>query len=222
METDVDCGGDACPPCPLGDKCNVNTECASGNCSAGHCAPSTTTACEPVDPMSPSCDDCVEDGLETDVDCGGDACPPCSNGKACLVDTDCASGNCANGTCAVGTPACAPVDPMNPSCNDCAVDGMETDVDCGGDACPLCPDGKACLVDTDCTSGNCANGTCAAGTPTCAPVDPMNPSCGDCMKDGMETDVDCGGDACPPCASGKACQTGADCLSGACSGGNCG
>jgi hypothetical protein len=37
-ETDVDCGG-SCPACPNGDTCNVNTDCQSGNCSQGTCAP---------------------------------------------------------------------------------------------------------------------------------------------------------------------------------------
>ncbi len=40
--------------------------------------------------------------------------------------------------------------------------------------------------------------------------------CSDGVKGGDETDVDCGG-RCGPCADGKACATGADCESGACS-----
>ncbi len=34
------------------------------------------------------------------------------------------------------------------------------------------------------------------------------------MKTGLETDVDCGGRDCSPCADGKHGRTGADCLSG--------
>jgi hypothetical protein len=220
METGVDCGGDASPPCPLGAACSADTDCATGTCQLGTGAPSSST-CAPVDPPNPTCDDCVKDGAETDVDCGGDACPPCLLGKACLADTDCATGTCQLGTCAPSSSTCAPVDPQNPTCDDCVKDGAETDVDCGGDACPPCATGKACLAGADCASGDCAQGTCAVGTPTCAPVDPQNPTCDDCVKDGTETDVDCGGDACSPCGTGKVCQTGADCLSGACPSGRC-
>jgi hypothetical protein len=35
-EGDVDCGG-SCPPCVNGDTCNVNADCASGQCTAGLC-----------------------------------------------------------------------------------------------------------------------------------------------------------------------------------------
>ncbi len=41
-----------------------------------------------------------------------------------------------------------------------AKDNSETDVDCGGGNCPLCAQGNACLVDSDCTSLNCTNDTC--------------------------------------------------------------
>jgi hypothetical protein len=34
-------------------------------------------------------------------------------------------------------------------------DGKETDTDCGGGECNQCPNGKKCLVDSDCTNGTC-------------------------------------------------------------------
>lgn len=46
-------------------------------------------------------------------------------------------------------------------------------------------------------------------------------SCTDGMRDGQETDVDCGGPMCPPCANTKACTQGSDCQSGFCSGAAC-
>lgn len=55
----------------------------------------------PPDPYKPpgwSCSDGNKNGYETDVDCGGQTCPPCSNGKNCLVDSDCESGVCDNVT----------------------------------------------------------------------------------------------------------------------------
>jgi hypothetical protein len=47
----------------------------------------------------PSCTNGVRDGDETDVDCGGGACPPCANGRACAVRRDCAALVCAGGRC---------------------------------------------------------------------------------------------------------------------------
>jgi len=41
------------------------------------------------------------------------------------------------------------------------------------------------------------------------------------MKDGKETDVDCGGGGCNTCAAGKACLTSADCTSKVCTGNLC-
>src|SRR5215213_7489141 len=46
------------------------------------------------------------------------------------------------------------------------------------------------------------------------------PSCTDRRKDGLETDIDCGG-TCTPCALDRACQTSTDCLSGACKSSKC-
>ncbi len=46
------------------------------------------------------------------------------------------------------------------------------------------------------------------------------PSCNDGFKNGMETDVDCGG-GCGPCSPGKACAKTADCASGLCTNSVC-
>jgi hypothetical protein len=73
------------------------------------------------------------------------------------------------------------------SCSNLTKDGSETDVDCGGAACPLCPDTKHCLKDGDCQSTYCAAGTC------------VQPTCTDGVKNGTETAIDCGGASCGPC-----------------------
>ena len=42
-------------------------------------------------------------------------------------------------------------------------DGSESDVDCGSDVCSPCPDGDACVVDSDCESGSgCLSGVCSS------------------------------------------------------------
>ncbi len=82
-----------------------------------------------------------------------------------------------------------------------------TDTDCGG-ACPPCADGKQCLVDAD-----CAGYACDAVTLTC-----QSDQCRDHQQDGNETDADCGGGVCVPCALGKACKLSSDCATLACDG----
>jgi formylglycine-generating enzyme required for sulfatase activity len=56
-------------------------------------------------------------------------------------------------------------------------------------------------------------GRCARGLPA---------TCNDKQKDGTETDVDCGGASCVPCADTKACLVASDCASGVCIAGVCG
>jgi hypothetical protein len=46
------------------------------------------------DARAPTCNDGVQNGNETDIDCGGGSCAPCQNGRHCLVGGDCISGNC--------------------------------------------------------------------------------------------------------------------------------
>jgi hypothetical protein len=49
---------------------------------------------------------------------------------------------------------------------------------------------------------------------------PSPPRCTDGVRNGSESDVDCGG-SCPRCANGKNCATRSDCAGGLCSGGRC-
>lgn len=185
-ETDLDCGG-SCAPCDVGKACGVGADCTTGACNdvgAGR-------RCQPPSPT-----DGVENGAETDVDCGGAGNPPCADGKKCKEWSDCASDYCAANVCAA------------PKSNDGAQNGDETDVDCGGKGAPPCNDGLKCLVDGDCKSDVCEG---AAGALTC-----QVPSPTDKKKNGHETDVDCGGDGAPKCATGKSCLVGADCASLGC------
>jgi hypothetical protein len=113
-----------------------------------HLAPCHDDACLPP-PVAPRCDDRVQNGDESAVDCGG-SCAPCAAGLACGRDGDCLSGTCVGGFCGA------------PSCSDGRRDGFETDVDCGP-GCSLCGAGKHCFDDSDCVSGACGgDGTCDA------------------------------------------------------------
>ncbi len=45
---------------------------------------------------------------------------------------------------------------------------------------------------------------------------PTGPTCSDGVKNGSETDVDCGGPTCPRCASGRSCASNTDCATARC------
>ena len=233
-ETDVDCGGGTCPGCADGKKCLKGTDCLSAVCTSGVCAaPSCSDKVKNSDEtdvdcggakcpkcfdakqckaagdcvsgvcdatsglcLAPTCGDKVKNSDETDVDCGGSTCPKCADKKGCKAAADCLSGVCdaTSGLCAA------------PSCTDNTLNGDETDTDCGGSTCPACAASKKCKNSADCQSGVCdaTSGLCLA------------PTCGDKVKNGDETDADCGGSTCPKCADKKGCKSAADCLSGVC------
>jgi hypothetical protein len=56
--------------------------------------------------------------------------------------------------------------------------------------------------------------------PSCPPQPPRD-LCHDRVRDGDETDIDCGGTCALRCAGGLACRTDADCASAACYAGSC-
>jgi hypothetical protein len=76
----------SCPPGSVGKPCEQDTDCVSGACDPlGH-------AC-----VSSQCADHRQDGLETDVDCGGPVCNGCVSGQGCQSNRDCAAGHvCVN------------------------------------------------------------------------------------------------------------------------------
>ena len=50
-------------------------------------------------PPSNTCTDGIQNGAETDIDCGGGSCPRCADGKKCSTRNDCASALCIGGVC---------------------------------------------------------------------------------------------------------------------------
>jgi len=93
-----------------------------------------------------------------------------------------------------------------PNCADGVHNGAETGVDCGGSSpnCLRCAAGQGCGAASDCQSGVCAGGLC------------QPPTCTDGIKNGTETDTDCGGGSCPGCALQRHCAAPTDCQSGVC------
>jgi hypothetical protein len=183
-------------PCPPGYACPQGT-CVDPSCLGLQC-PAGEPRCYQGACFPGSCSDGIQNGPETDVDCGGGICPACPVGKHCLTSNDCVSLLCTKNVCV------AP-----PSCTDGIKDGNETDIDCGGPDCPACGFGKDCLGDSDCKSKICTQGKCGPAQ-----------GCSDGIQDGDETDVDCGG-SCPPCGNGKHCKVNGDCSSVDCVNGVC-
>jgi hypothetical protein len=207
-------GNGMCFPCLKAADCTATgTVCATATCSMNKCGTMNTASgtdcsaemaggkCDGMGKCAPpSCTNGMQDGTETDIDCGG-SCSPCADTKKCKVAADCIDGVCS------GTPLTC----QAASCTDGVKNGMETDKDCGGGTCPKCADQLKCKVNGDCT-----NNICFGSPGTCV-------SCADGVKDGNETDVDCGGAQCvalgKTCALTKGCGIAADCTgAGSCNG----
>lgn len=185
-ETDVDCGGSCPAGCDAGQGCSSGEDCESGSCS-------DEGTCE--EPTNPGCGNKMQDGDETDVDCGGPDCGPCTEGQMCVEDRDCLDGNCEGDVCEV---------PTGDTCNDAQLNGDETDIDCGGEQCQACDDGEACAAPSDCVSGVCTDDEC------------QPPACDDGVQNGDETDTDCGGACGATCGEGDDCTGNGDCTDGVC------
>jgi hypothetical protein len=127
--------------------------------------------------------------------CHNNACVECISGMVpCSSELACVAGRC-----------------VNPDCVNAQWDQAlgETAKDCGG-PCGPCDDGSACKVNADCLNGVCKSSLC------------QPPTCSDGVRNGSETDTDCGGPAsCPRCPTAQGCKVGSDCESGVCWAGAC-
>ncbi|HXK18499.1 MAG TPA: discoidin domain-containing protein, partial [Polyangiaceae bacterium] len=179
-ETDKDCGGDqGCARCTTGQLCSATSDCDGGACARGQC-------------QAPTCNDALQNGAETDIDCGGGTCQPCEVGGVCLQTDDCNNLLCSKGKC---QPA---------ACDDKLPNQDETDVDCGG-SCDPCADTLKCKAAGDCASGVCTKAlVCAA------------PTCTDKVKNGNEPSVDCGGSCGTKCGLLSGCNDTSDCAALSC------
>ncbi len=215
--------------CSTEAECGANDECQSFTCEDGLCKVNFTAMGVPValqalgDCQSNVCDgngyvvtitdlaDPVDDGNPCTLDAcvgtetqhgflaSGTACQAnyfCNGFGACVECLD--STQCGSSVCTV-TNECAA-----PECSDNVLNGIETDVDCGGLQCPQCAPGAICAGNPDCKSLVCLSGLCA------------EPNCMDGVKNGSESDVDCGGPGCGLCAPGGQCNAGLDCSSQVC------
>ncbi|MEM9886414.1 MAG: fibronectin type III domain-containing protein [Bacteroidota bacterium] len=91
---------------------------------------------------TPSCNDGIQNGDETGIDCGGVDCPPCSTAPTCddgIQNGDETGIDCGGADC----PPCSTA----PTCDDGIQNGDETGIDCGGSDCPPCQN-SSCDVPT--------------------------------------------------------------------------
>ena len=171
---------------------------------------------------TPSCNDGIQNGDETGIDCGG-SCNKCTGTETQTPD----------------------IKPAQKNCSDDAKNGDETDVDCGG-SCDRCANEMHCEQNSDCLSDNCVGGTCEPKSPLCVDGElsgdetdiDCGGSCGKCangmhcrsdedcsgfcdgdiciscndgLLNGDETDTDCGGRCGATCVVGEGCNTDNDC-----------
>ncbi|CAF1576405.1 unnamed protein product, partial [Adineta ricciae] len=179
--------------CPL--RCPTSKKCQKiSDCTKVAC---TCGICQ-----VPTCSDGIRNQDESGIDCGGKICQnKCATNVNCTMSSDCESSVCTNKKC------------QAPLCNDFILNGDETGIDCGGALCSKCSAGQNCKATSDCGSGLCVDGTCKNNIP--------DSTCCDGIKNGMETDVDCGGSTCKQCADNMHCLTKTDCSSKKCTNNIC-
>jgi hypothetical protein len=209
---------------PTGAACTKATDCFNKLCSP------VSKSCVEHDDGSPAhCTDGLLDNDESDVDCGGAACNDsgrqCTTKKKCASPDDCASGVCGTGGVCLAA-SCSDGVRNQPTVK--GVTGWEAGVDCGG-PCPKCLPGaivgqgveKPAIDARQCLHGTVSDGLCVDELCVERQWLCLDPTCFDGMKNGEETDIDCGGRFCTACRNTRTCTTGADCGSGACTAGVC-
>jgi hypothetical protein len=186
------------------------------------------------------------DGCGGTVICGTCSTGTCVNGQCCVPGTcsglgyncgthsdgcggtvncgTCSSGTCYNGQCCTASTCSG----LGYTCGTHS-DGCGGTINCGICSSGSCVNGQCCAPDTCASLGyNCGSysdgcggtldcGTCATGDTCTLGVC----GCTNGVKNGTETDVDCGGVCLTKCAQGAICITNNDCSTGSCADGVC-
>jgi hypothetical protein len=212
---DIVCGPEEPVCAPSGES----HDCATG------CPPDARTLCDGT---------CL-DALTDPQHCGGcdlrcdvpNATAECRDGDCAVAMCDAGYGDCdgevVNGceselsepdrcggcdiVCGPEEPVCAPSGESHDCATGCPPDARTL---CDGTCLDALTDPQHCGdCDTVCDSGVCRGGVC------------QPPSCSDEVRNGDESDTDCGGTDCPACGDGRTCRDGEDCISRVCTGGVC-
>lgn len=161
------------------------------SCTAAAECPAASGACQTAACTDGACgfDDVEAGTLVTDPTAGDCKRAECDGGGAVRLvndDTDSDDGNeCTTDSCDGGV----------------ARHDVTVGATCGAGG--TCNDAGACV---ECATGeDCPSGVCSPEFKCLAPA------CDDLTKNGDESDVDCGGATCAPCAIGKACGADTDC-----------
>jgi Cys-rich repeat protein len=120
-------------------------------------------------------------------------CTECTASSECGAGKYCEAGECVSFTCTPSQQSCAQNNVVQ--CNDTGSDvipQMQCTLNLLAPVCMLQGDNAKCV------------GTCE-----------------DKKRDGLETDVDCGGPGCPRCEKGKSCSASTDCSSSKCTSSKC-
>ncbi|MFM2152150.1 MAG: hypothetical protein RL199_585, partial [Pseudomonadota bacterium] len=170
----------------LGQPCQSDGDCNASVCQGYSGAASVSPICVPK-----TCRDGKLSPGELDVDCGGPCAALCKLGQSCKV-----RGDCDRGLLCGGDTALTCVVPRSEGAT-CSRDWQCTTGACVARKCrPLGAAGAACDTKNDCDSRVCRNLSCAA------------PTYADRVRNGAETDTDCGGTG----PGRKACIGGARCV----------
>jgi hypothetical protein len=207
-----------CVQCTKDNECSgTNDDCRAQKCTNHACttvftAANTPTINNPPQPAPPNCQQIVCDGTGGHHSIVDDTRVP-SSGTVCITD------GCSNGT-VTQTP--------NPGVS-CSASGKL----CTATGACGCQGNQDCTSPQTCGGGGTA-GVCGCtpaatcGTTTCGTITngcTGTLACNDSIKDGNETDIDCGGNpstCATRCAQGKKCTAPSDCASGlSCADGVC-
>jgi hypothetical protein len=182
-----------CPAVPAGPCAALGTSaCVGGKCTV------TYTAGDAPSQLYGDCTKslCAADGGFTTVDAGDNFF---NDGNPCTTDA-CVLGKPANTPMLAGTSCLLPT----------MVQGV----------CEPNPDPTNMIL-LCATCDPSIAGSCSSPARTCSQGSCLLPHCSNGVKDGTETDTDCGGTDCLPCGTMSTCLTSKDCFSQRCIGGVC-
>lgn len=110
----------------------------------------------------------------------------------CSQDSDCSPPRSSD--------PCLVAECVNGGCSPAVAEGAPCSAG-GGHVCDSTGRCVECRNDSECTFGTCTDGTC---------------ECNDGIRNGGETDIDCGGSDCASCGAMNQCTLNSDCLGGIC------